>query len=297
MLRRRVGHKTTSRVLFAVLLAGSVALSTPAANAVVQQLYVGNDNSPGSVLQYNLPVSASSTPNGGVASDNVVSVAIDPSGNMAVGNFSGGLTFFTAPLTAASVPSASFPNGGGSNAGQIAFTPAGDFFVSTAGAQGVNKFTAPFSNASTPSQSITAVGLTAPIGVALDAAQNLYISNSAGGGSNIYVYAPPYNGVPTITPAVPGTFYRKMAVNGTQLFVDDLSGATGKVEAYNIPITTASVLPCSITGGVNTPEGAALDAGGNLYIGNLANATVTVYTGPFSAGSTPTTTLTVNGGS
>ena len=47
---------------------------------------------------------------------------------------------------------------------------------------------------------------------------------------------------------------------------------------------------------MNIPEGVALDAAGNLYVGNLGDSTVTVFAPPFSSGSAPTLTFTVNNG-
>ncbi|HEV7427446.1 MAG TPA: hypothetical protein VGQ46_13865, partial [Thermoanaerobaculia bacterium] len=146
-----------------------------------------------------------------------------------------------------------------------------------------------------PSQTITVAG-TAFIGLGFDAAQNLYLSNS-GGVSNLYVYAPPYTGAPIITPGIPTSAYRQLTIIGNQLFVNDVAGTFGKVDVYNLPLTAASTPAFSITNGINTPEGAASDLSGRLYIGNLSNATVTVYTAPFSASSAPVVTVTAGSGS
>jgi hypothetical protein len=225
---------------------------------------------------------------------------------LAVGDNAGHLQFFTAPLSGASVPSAAFNNGTASNDGQIAFTSAGDFWVGNVSNQ-VNMFTHPFSNVSSVSASVTNAGLVSAIGTAFDAAQNLYISNagsgtaltcSSGAGtcSNLLVYALPYTGAPIISTNVPSTAYRKVAVNATQLFAASVAGATGKVDVYTLPITSASAPAFSLTTGVNTPEALALDAAGNLYVGNLSNATVAVYTAPITSGSVPSLTFTVSAG-
>jgi hypothetical protein len=259
------------------------------------QLYVGNDHAPGVVQQYSLPISASSTPNFTIASSNpVVALALDAKGNLAVGALGGALTFFPAPLSGSSTPTATFNNGAGGNVGQIAFTAAGDFFA-TWFSNSVNMFTHPFSNASTPSMSITSAFISQAAGVAVDAAQNLYISNTGGSGSNTFgyliVYAPPYTGVPIISSSVFGANYRKIAISGTQLFAASVAG-TGRVDVYSLPITTSSAPAFSITNGTNLPEAVALDAAGNLHVGNLGSATVTVYGPPFSASSAPSVTLT-----
>ncbi len=291
--------------LFAVLaLTGLSFLVSP--DAFAQQLYVGNDSSAGGVLQFTLPINASSTSNFSIPSNNVVAVALDVNGNLAVGDFGGNLKVFPRPLSAASTPSASFKNGSVTNDGQLVFTTSGDFFAATV-VNRVNFFTHPFTNASTPSSSLTDAAMVSTIGLALDAAQNLYIANAAAGTSvtcssgaatcsNILVYAPPYTGAPVVTPNIVSTAYRKMAVSATQLFVASVAGPTGRVDVYNLPITTASVPAFSIVNGINTPEGVAVDAAGSLYIGNLTDATVAVYSPPFSAASAPTTVLQVSTG-
>ena len=234
----------------------------------------------------------------------MTAVADDASGDLAVGDNAGHLQFFTAPLSGTSTPSAAFNNGTATNDGQIAFTTAGDFWAAGVSNR-VNAFTHPFSNASTPSAFVTDAALVSAIGAAFDAAQNLYVSNAgtgtaitctsgAGTCSNLLVYARPYTGAPIVTPNVASTAYRKVAISATQLFACSVAGATGKVDVYALPITAASTPAFSITTGLNTPEGIALDPSGNLYVGNLSNATVAVYAPPFSAASAPTLAFTVS---
>jgi sugar lactone lactonase YvrE len=91
-----------------------------------------------------------------------------------------------------------------------------------------------------------------------------------------------------------------LATTSTQLFVCDVSNvasANGGVYLYALPLTAASTPAVTITTGVNIPEGCAVDAAGNLYVGNLGNGVVTVYAPPFSAASAPTVSLTVTGAS
>ncbi|HEV3089039.1 MAG TPA: hypothetical protein VGX96_17640 [Candidatus Elarobacter sp.] len=281
---------------------------TPTPTPAPLHLYVGSDNTPGQVLQFNLPLTMSTTSNFAIASNNVVAVAVDANGNLAVGDNAGNLQYFTAPLSGASVPAATFKNGTASNNGQIAFLSAGGFWAATVSNR-TNRFNPPFSNASVPAAFVTDPGMVSDIGVAIDPAQNLYIANAGTGnaaacvgtsnpgggcGSNIYVYAPPYTGAPIITPNVINfpfnslsTAYRKLAVNATRLYAASVSNAPGRVDVYNLPITAASTPAFSLQSGVNTPEALALDPAGNLYIGNLSDATITVYTAPITAGSVP----------
>jgi hypothetical protein len=272
-----------------------------------QHLYVGNDNTPGGIRQYSLPLTAASVANFTIASNNVTAVALDASGNLAAGDFAGNLTYFAAPLSGTSTPAAAFKNGAAVGNGQIAFTTAGAFWVATE-ANSVNQFTPPFSNASTPSGNVTNAALVTSLGTAFDTAQNLYISNAGTGAtvinctsgigtcSDLVVYAPPYTGAPIITPNIATTAYRKIAVSSTQLFATSVAGATGKVDVYTLPITATSTPAFQITTGVNDPEAVALDASGNLYIGNVTNATIAVYAPPFSANSAPTLSLQVSTG-
>jgi hypothetical protein len=286
--------------LYVISSSGGI-YDTPVATPL--HLYVGDDNTPGVVAQFDLPLTARTTTNFSIASNNVVAVAVDAFGNLAVGDNAGHLQFFTAPLSNASTPAAAFNNGTASNNGQIAFTNAGDFWAADVSNR-VYGFTHPFSNASTPSAFVTNSALVSAIGTAFDAAQNLYISNvgvgtagtctsGAGTCSDLLVYAPPYTGAPIITPNVASTAYRKIAVGATQLFAASVGGSTGRVDVYNLPITAASVPVFSLVAGVNVPEGLALDPSGNLYIGNLGNSTVTVYSAPIASNSSPTFTLTI----
>jgi len=85
-------------------------------------------------------------------------------------------------------------------------------------------------------------------------------------------------------------------VNATQLYAASVANAPGRVDVYNLPITAASTPAFNLQTGVNTPEGLALDPAGNLYIGNLSDATVTVYTAPITAGSVPSLIFKVSTG-
>jgi hypothetical protein len=233
-----------------------------------------------------------------------VAVAPDASGNLAVADNGGHLQFFKAPLSGASTSAAAFNNGAASNNGQLAFMSTGDLWAATVSNR-ANRFNSPFSNSSTPAAFVTDPTLVSTIGAAFDAQQNLYLSNAGTGNaafcganppgcsSGLLVYAPPYTGAPIITPNVAGPFpgaktaYRKIAVNATRLYAASVADPPGRVDVYNMPITAASVPAFSLTSGVNTPEGLTLDAAGNLYIGNLSDATVTVYTAPITASSVP----------
>ena len=92
------------------------------------------------------------------------------------------------------------------------------------------------------------------------------------------------------------TAYRKLAVNATRLYAASVANGAGRVDVYNLPITAASTPAFALSTGVNTPEGLALDPAGNLYIGNLSDATVTVYSAPITASSVPSLIFKVSTG-
>ncbi len=175
-------RKFTTVLALGALLAGCKGgtTTTPPPVVTVQHLYVGNDNTPGTVQVYTLPITAASTPVFAFASNNVVAIGLDANGNAILGDNAGHLQYFAAPLAATSVPAATFNNGAASNNGQITFNNTGDFFVANVSAN-VNLFIHPFTNASVPSATTTGAGLVNAIGTALDNLGNLYVSNSGSG--------------------------------------------------------------------------------------------------------------------
>ena len=275
--------------LFAIVFIVCLSACGSSDNQPLQQqhLYVGNDNSAGHILQYTLPITGASTPVATFAAANVTCLAVDADGNLAAGDYSGHLSIFSAPLTSASTASATFKNGTAPNDGQLLFNGAGDLFATTTTTD-INIFTPPLSSASTVSQTITDASLTEALGAALDTSGNLIVSN----GNNLAVFAPPFTAAPTVTPTVTGAFYRKIAISNSQLFVARVDGAGG-IDVYNLPLTSASVPLFKMTN-VNIPEAVAFDSSGNLYVGNDGDATIRVFSPPFSATSTPSVTLTVS---
>ena len=304
-------------------------------------LYVVNAAQPSGVLQFNLPLTTTTTPNflmawnsPGAVPDSIgnlpEAVAVDAGGNLAVGDRAGYVQFFMAPISATNLPSAIFdadasvptPFGVDRSIAQMTFTNAGDLWLGAGAYLGrVNAFTHPFSNASAPSTFVTDASLSAvvldpyAVGTAFDAAQNLYVadvqigtyvtcSSGAGTCSRLLVYAPPYTGAPIATPNVPVRptpppiivhpfveSYRRIAVSETQLFAAwfpaiPASSSVGRIDVFNLPITSSSTPAFSLVSG-NNPIALALDPSGNLYVGNLSDATVTVYSPPITSVSVP----------
>ena len=262
-------------VLFLIVLISLAARQADAA----QTLFVGNDGAPGTINAYALPITASSTPVFAIPKDQIISVGVDSSGNLLAGQLGSQFVYFPAPLSGASTPGATVHN---SFNYQFALTPTGDAWV--ASLTSVVRFNAPFTNASVPAQTLSPPGATGIYGVTLDGAMNLYVVDS----NKIYVYAPPYSGTPIVTPTMTGLFFRKIAISGSQLFVAVAGSSPSTIlpagggGVYNPPLTVASTPAFEITNGVNIPEAVALDASGNLCVGNLGSGNVTVYTSPFS---------------
>ena len=280
-----------------VLVVAALAPAVVWAAGPAQVLYVGNDVPAGQVLQYSLPLTAGSTPDFGIASPNAVAVATDAGGILAVGDNAGRVVLFTPPLSGASTPAVAFANGAATNDGQLAFAGGGDLWAATFSNQ-VNGFRHPFTIASTPSAAVNDPALVSAIGTAFDAAQNLYVSNAgtgtsvscgsgAGTCSDLLVYPPPYTRAPTVTPNVAGADYRKLAVTATRLYAASVAGGRGRVDVYDLPLTASSVPAFALSRGVATPEGLAVDAAGDLYVGNLSGATIAVYRAPITAASVP----------
>ena len=64
-------------------------------------------------------------------SQHVFALAVDSAGNVAVGDFSGNISIFNAPITGSASPSATFKNGTATFVDNLAFNSAGDLFATT----------------------------------------------------------------------------------------------------------------------------------------------------------------------
>src|SRR6476620_9394437 len=254
--------------LIACLAACGSSTNLPGPPSGTQHLYV--DGTQGHVLQFALPISGSS-PSATLSlptASIVTAVAVDSTGNLAVGAVGGSISIFKGPITGSGSASATFQNGTSTFVDNLAFNSAGDLFATT-NSNTINVFTHPLTSASTPSQVITSANLTTSVGVVLDSANNLIVSNSPSPlGSNLLVYAPPYTGLPIATAMVPAASYREMVINSTQLFIVNSQVSLSKIDVYNLPITAASapafLISNGLFGGSVTGSGVALDRTGNL---------------------------------
>jgi len=277
-----------------VLLAGCGS-----SHSAVSHLYVGNNATPGQVLQFALPLTDHSGATAVVANsatNNIVALALDPSGNLATGDSAGHLAIYNPPFGNSSNPSTSFNNGSAGNSGQLLFNSAGDLYAATVGGH-LNIFSHPLSSTSTPSQIISSPLLFFTTGVAIDGAGNLIIGNTFTSNDSNLAVAPPVAGVTPsvtfVTPNVAGARYRHLAISGNQVFVAGTTATTGRVDVYSLPLSSTSTPAFSMTN-VNSPTTVAFDGSGNLYVGNAGDHTIRVFQPPFSASSTPSVTLTLN---
>jgi hypothetical protein len=117
-------------------------------------------------------------------------------------------------------------------------------------------------------------GLSQPQGLSVDAARNLYVANT--NGSNVLVYAPPYNKSPSLTLDDSGQFPADVAVSAAGVVaVTNICSAphcradTASVSFYAKGSTTACATVSDDTIGVFNlvrVNFAGFDASGNLYI-------------------------------
>jgi hypothetical protein len=254
---------------------------TPLAPAVTH-LYVGDDQTPGFMRVYELPLTAASTPVASIPMSSPINIGSNAS-NVAVTTLSGSVNIFTQPLTSASLPIATFNSTG---SGIPFFTASGSLIQ--AGGTKVNVYTPPFSNSSVPSSTIAVPG-TAAQNLAIDPAGNIYV------GSDANTIGAIVGGVlTTIVTAPAGTQFRGMAATATQLFVVEFGGGSQGIDVFSLPLTAASTPVATIDNGQRGGEAAAVDANGNLYVGNLGDRTVEVFSPPFTNSSVPVLTLNTN---
>lgn len=136
-----------------------------------------------------------------------------------------------------------------------------------------------------PSSSITTLGLS-PADLAIDANGNVY---ETGGGNTIGVVT---GGVLTTTLTAPaGTQFRGLAASASQLFACEFLASSNNIYIYTLPLTAAATPAVTINLGTEGPEGCALDASGNLYVGAIGGH-ILVFSPPFSNSSVPTLTMT-----
>ncbi|HET6844504.1 MAG TPA: hypothetical protein VFK06_22890 [Candidatus Angelobacter sp.] len=223
---------------------------------------------------------------------------MDSNGNLAVADNAGHLLIYTAPISNASTPSATFANA--AQNGFVAFAPNGDLVASAFNSgmgfvsSQINLYTQPLSSASTVSQVVKTTDGSTISGLAVDGSRNLYVSSSGvdiGGLFNdISAFAPPWTGAPLISrfPTADSTV-GVAAVSATQLFVCDSGGF---VVIADLPFVPSGSGTASLFINSNSCSGLAVDSSGNLYV---ADRNIGIYAPPFTQSSVPIMTLNANG--
>ncbi len=117
----------------------------PPPPAATHHLYVGQDNLPGSILAYTLPITASSTPVATAAHDANVALAVNAT-TLAVTRLTDySVGFYTLPLTSASTPYATLSLG---RTGTPIFLPSGALYLGVQ--DSITVYTPPFASTSVP---------------------------------------------------------------------------------------------------------------------------------------------------
>ena len=205
-----------------------------ASQVASQHLYVTSDTPSGAIAQYALPITATSMPVVQVPVATTRAVAVDRNGDMMVGDNSGNLEYFAAPLSSSSTPAATFKNGTSGSNGQLAFAADGSLYAANT-STGINVFSAPFSNASTAGSTVTPSGITSFSGVVFDSSNDLYLSVPSGQTmSNLVMLAPPYTSTSIATPQVSNATYNPIAIFGEQLFVANTVVGAGTIERASV---------------------------------------------------------------
>ncbi len=248
--------------------AGSVTAQTVAVSGtppITGHLYV-NDDTYG-LLKFTFPLTSASVPTILENAPQNVWLAFDPRGNAFIDQFFGNVEEFATPYTG--TPIATY---GGAAAGDpygLAVDANENVFVAEAQANIVIELS---SITGTVVNTISAPG---PYALALDASGKLYIGTSNG----VTVYAPPYNGT-SLQTIEPGDPVQGIAFDSKgDIFV----GGNNKIVVLAPPYGVTNTI-ATITTGLGTPLGLAVDSAGNVYAPNYGIGTITAYAPPYTGG-------------
>jgi hypothetical protein len=247
-----------------------------------QHLYLGQDDIPGKILVYNLPLTTSSTPVATVPYNADVSLSVNAT-ILAANRLSDyTVSFFHLPLTSASTAYATIPVG---LLESPLFLPTGALYLS--GPDTINVYTPPFTSASTPTGRVLTPNVTAK-SMTIDPNGTVYAANA----DHIDVITG--GAVTTTLTAAPGTEFGGLAASATQLFACEGTGFASHVFIYSLPLTASETPGVIMNSGTIGIGGCALDSSGNLYI--TWGPTVVVFAPPFTSTSTSKLALSIDGG-
>jgi len=248
--------------------AGSVTAQTVAVSGtppITGHLYV-NDDTYG-LLKFNFPLTNASVPTILENAPQNVWLAFDPRGNAFIDQYFGSVEEFATPYTGA--PIASYAGAGSGDPYGLAVDANENVFVAEAEANIVIELS------SITGTVVNTISAPSPYALALDASGKLYIGTSNG----VTVYAPPYNGT-SLQTIEPGDGVQGIAFDSRgDIFV----GGDNKIVVLAPPYGVTNTI-ATITTGLGTPLGLAVDSAGNVYAPNYGIGTITAYAPPYTAG-------------
>ena len=290
---------------FAFVLAGcrgnGTAFNPPGGSLTFKHMYVSNNDNPGLIYVYTLPVSAASTP---VATVTVgefhAMLFVDAKGRLFVPEFYSSATtvqVFKLPLTAASTPlfdlTTSQPE-----PDAVTEDASGTVYVADERSGGyIDIYNGPVTGAASPSSTISnnAVGnsgLMYPYDIAIAPNGDLYASDY----QDINQFTPPFiaSSVPSASVTPNQDNYGLRVDSNNRVFVADAS-ADGIVNVYTQPVTNSSTPAFNLSVSGTYVVGLAFDGSGNLWAVDANNALWEV-TAPITSSSTATKILTLTEG-
>jgi sugar lactone lactonase YvrE len=282
---------------------------TPPPPPVIQNLYITNDST---VLKFALPTAATVdvAPTLNITGSNTGLIdphrtALDASGNIYVTDYdNNSVSVFAATATGNIAPTVTISgvNTGLNGPNGIAIDSKGNIYVANSfgGSSNVGSitvFAAGATGNATPTATITGsnTGLSSPNGLALDSKGNIYVVNESGSNNGtVTEYAASPTGTINVAPTTTisgastglndphalaldstGNIY---VVNGNGSFIGGGTGSGNSVTVYSVG-ATGNATPTATISGTNTmfndPNGIAVDAKGNIYVGN--HTSVEVY--------------------
>jgi sugar lactone lactonase YvrE len=328
----RLGVLLTTTMIFANGCGSNPAPATVIPPPVLQNLYVTNGNA---VAKFAFPAAATVDVAPTLDITGTLTgltdphrTALDASGNIYVTDFDTSSVSVFAPTATGNIApttTISGANTGLNGPSGIAIDSKGNIYVANSSGGNpdigsITVFAAGATGNATPTATITGTitGLNSPNGLALDAKGNIYVVNESGSNNGtVTEYAASPTGTINVAPTTTitgtntglndphalaldstGNIY---VVNGNGSFIGTGTGNGNSVTVYAVG-ATGNATPTATISGTNTafsdPNGIAVDAIGNIYVGNhtsvevyAANPVGSVTTAPMYALTGTTTTL------
>lgn len=259
--------------------------STPTPAPGAAHLYVADEQTPGKVFAYALPIASdTASPTATLSVGNgPFGLDLDANGRLYVANdVDNSLFVYTQPIATGQLPAAVLSPAAGLQDLAVARAN-GQIFVGSAGQVAV--FTLPLTMSSTPAFAMTS-NITHPHGVGFDDVGDLWIAENTG---RWEWFQPPFSSATSSTEKFLGFDAKKIIGHGGQLFVSH----NFEVDVYDESAQTL-VFALHLPAGVDLAEGEAFDAAGNFYVAGGTH--VYVYGAPLTATSAPIHTLTTPDG-